>query len=77
MLELNLNEEMADSLWDASREAQPAMLTVFHGGKLISFRLGIRSAEISKHGPTAWRGGKQFTVSLDLVQLGDEPQNAG
>lgn len=77
-LELSVNEEIADALWNASRESNnPAILTVFHDGKLINFRLGIRSIQVTKHGPTEWRHGKQFTVALGLVQMEDAPQPAG
>ncbi|ALK18448.1 hypothetical protein CEQ23_22420 [Burkholderia cepacia] len=68
---------MADALWDASRSGEPAILTVLHEGSLINFRLGIRSAEVTKHGPTEWRRGKQFTVSLGLVQLEEVQREAG
>lgn len=77
MLELNVDKEIADALWDASRESNPAILTVFHEGQLIQFRLGFRSSEIIKHGPTGWRRGKECTVKLELVQLEDAPQTAG
>lgn len=78
MLELNVNEEIADALWGASGESNnPAVLTVFHDGKLINFRLGFRSVQVTKHGPTEWQRGKQFTVALGLVQLEDAPQNTG
>jgi len=77
MLELNVNEEMADALWGASRSGEPAVLTIFHDGNLINFRIGIRSAEVTKHGPTEWRRGKQFTVSLELVQLEEVQREAG
>lgn len=71
MLELNLDKETADALWEASHKSQPAVLTVFHDGQLIQFTLGIRAAELIKHGPTEWRRSKPFTVQLELVQLQD------
>jgi hypothetical protein len=74
MLELNLDKETADALWDASHENQPAVLTVFHDGKVIQFRLSVTAAEMIQHGPTEWRHGKPYTVRLKLAQLIDVPQ---
>lgn len=76
MVELSVNKEMADALWEASRDYNPAVLTVFHEGKLIQFRLGIRSTEIIKHGPTGWRNNKECTVRLELVQMEDASHEA-
>jgi hypothetical protein len=69
MLELNVDKAMADLLWDASTSRQPAVLTMFHDGQVIQFRLGFRSTEVITHGPTEWRYGKECTVRLKLVQL--------
>lgn len=76
MLELNVDKEMADALWDASHENEPAVLTVFHDGRLVQFRLGIRAAEVIQHGPTEWRRGKPYTVKLELLQLVDATMEA-
>jgi hypothetical protein len=68
MVELNVDAETAQWLWDASTSDERAIITIFHGGKALNFITGMRSVEIINQPPMLRRNGKPCTVKLDLVQ---------
>jgi hypothetical protein len=73
MVELNVETETADALWQAARKRERVILSVTLDGQLHHFHTAISDVRVTKHGSTGWRDGKPCTVELTLRQLEDAP----
>ena len=68
-MELHVDEEMAQMLWDACHDGDRVALTLSHGGKVLQFQTGIRSVEIRHNNRKYAIFGQPRTVTMELVQV--------